>query len=254
MSLKQYNYSEFAEYYDVIELKGDDGSSTNNFLDKIFKKYKIKTVIDMTCGTGIQAIGLSKKGYKITASDINKEMLDIAIKKAKNLNINFHQGDIKTAKYGRYDAVIAMFNAIGHLSRKDFEVSIKNVSQNLKESGLFIFDIFNFDFMKNNFKNYKFIDTITEHEGTRFVRFNKNKLDYKKRIMKMNQETWIQENSKKAEIIKEKWDMQIYTSGELKKLLEKNGFKVEKNYGGVNKEFIKEKSLFNFIIAKKGLQ
>lgn len=251
MSIKQYNYSKFAEYYDIIELGKNDVSFMNNFLDKIFKKYKIKTVLDITCGTGAQAIGLSKKGYKLTASDINKEMLKIAIKKAKNLNIKFHQGDIRTSKYGKFDAVIAIFNAIGHLNKKDFEKAIRNVSQNLKESGLFIFDIFNFDFMKNNFMNYKFIDVVREHKGTKFCRFNHNKLDSKNSIMKINQETWVQKDSEKPQIIKEKWDMQIYSSDELKKLLERNGFKVKEVYGGANKKFIENKSLFIFVVAKK---
>ena len=49
----------------------------NNFLNKIFKKNKVKKVLDMTCGTGVQALYLANRRYNVTASDISKEMLKI---------------------------------------------------------------------------------------------------------------------------------------------------------------------------------
>src|SRR3989344_8495553 len=148
MTIKQYNYDKLAEYYDVLELKASNNyEQKNDFLDKIFKKNKVKTVLDMTCGTGAQAIGIHKRGYKVTASDISKGMLEVAKKKAKGLDIKFYHGDIRTSQFGKFDAVIAIFNAIGHLSKKEFEEAIGNVSKNLNRSGCFIFDIFNLDFM-----------------------------------------------------------------------------------------------------------
>jgi len=84
MTIKQYNYDKFAEHYDTLELKADDYyEKANSLLYKVFKKYNIKTVLDLTCGTGAQSISLAKMGYKVTASDISKGMLEIARKKAK---------------------------------------------------------------------------------------------------------------------------------------------------------------------------
>ena len=117
--MKGYNYATLAKYYDALEL-GDGGSDDiNKFLDNFFKKNKVKSILDITCGTGAQAIYLHKKGYKITASDFSKDMISIAQKKYKKLK--FHQADMRTANLGNFDAVISIFNAIGHLSKKDFE-------------------------------------------------------------------------------------------------------------------------------------
>ena len=44
-----------------------------------FKKYKIKSVFDLTCGTGAQAIYFLKKGYLVKASDYSKGMIECFI-------------------------------------------------------------------------------------------------------------------------------------------------------------------------------
>jgi len=224
--MKQYDYNKQAKYYDSIELGSEETyEKLNDFLSRIFREKKVKTVLDITCGTGAQAIGLKKRGFKVTASDINLGMLKIARKKSKGKGIKFYKGDIRNSKFGEFDAVISIFNAIGHLSKKDFEKAIRNVRSNLKEGGIYIFDIFNLDFMKKNWVNHEFLDVARETKGIKFVRFNKNILDLKKGLMKINQKTIIQEGLKKQQIFREKWEMQIYTSKQLKELLERNGFK-----------------------------
>lgn len=253
MVIKQYDYNKFAKYYDVLELKASNYyEKTNDLLDKIFKKHKVKTILDMTCGTGAQTISLTKRGYKVTASDISNGMLEIAKKKAKGLGINFYLRDMRTARLGKFDAVIIIFNAIAHVSKKDFEKVIKNVSENLKEKGLFIFDIFNLDFMMaGHFRNYEFIDRAVEHEGLTYVRFNNNKLDTKRGIIKVNQEVYIQKGMDRPKFHKETWSMQIYSADELKDILTRNGFEVINFYDGAGKKFVKNKSVSIFVVGKK---
>ena len=67
--------------------------------DMIFSKHNIETVLDLTCGTGLQVFWLVKKGFKVIGSDINSKMLKFAKEKAKNkdLSIRFIKGDIVIA-------------------------------------------------------------------------------------------------------------------------------------------------------------
>lgn len=249
--MKEYNYKQLAEYYDIMELSAyENYEKVNNFLDKLFKEYNVKSVLDMTCGTGAQTISLKKKGYDVVGSDISKDMLKFAESKSKELGIKYYHGDIRISIFGKFDAVIAIFNAIGHLSKKDFDKAVKNVNHNLKENGLFIFDIFNLEFMKKNFINYKFIDEASENNGKKFVRFNKNSLNYKNGIMKLNQETYIQDGLSKPKIYKEVWDMQLYSSNELKRLLEKNGFEVI-GFFNSNREKLTDKDISIYSVARK---
>lgn len=251
MVLKDYNYSSYAQYYDLIELNWDEVKALNNLLDKKLRKFKVKTILDMACGTGAQIFDLLKKRYKIIASDLNKDMLEIAKKKDKKKKIKFFQGDMRDLKVGKFDAIITMFNAIGHLNQDQFSKALENIKENLNNEGIYIFDIFNLDYMKKNFRTHKFIDVLKEHEGTKFVRFNDNKLDKKKGIMHINQKTWVQKNMKKPEIIEEKWDMKIYSVEDLINLLKKKGFEILEILDREGNKFDKNKSLFIFIIVKK---
>jgi SAM-dependent methyltransferase len=246
--MKDYNYAAQAEYYDIIE-GNTSVKNFNSILDKILKKNNVKSVLDMTCGTGAQAIYLNKEGYDVTASDFSKEMIAIAQKKYPKLK--FNQGDVRYVKYGKFDCVISIFNAIGHLSKSDFEKAIQNIADNLKTGGIYIFDIFNLDFMKHGFIKEEFIDTLKEVDGTKFVRFNKNIFDSEKGIINMNQRIYIQKGLSKPKISKESWDMQIYSSSQLKEILERNGFEVVEFLNMDGTKFDKENSLSILTIARK---
>ena len=250
--MKDYNYSRLAKYYDIVETN-ESVNEFNEVLDKLLKKMNIKEVLDISCGTGLQSIALAKKGYKVTASDINGSMLKVAKEKAKRekINIEFRQGDMRNAKQGKFDAVISIYNSIGHLTKKDFEKAIRNIRENLKDEGVFIFDIFNLDFMKTAFIAHEFIDKSVEFDDMKFVRFNKNSFDSDKGLMSMNQKTYIQKGMDKPEVTKESWDMQIYNSDELKNILEKNGFEVVDFLDMNGNKFDKDKSVFILTVARK---
>ncbi|MBT7296161.1 hypothetical protein HN836_00760 [Candidatus Woesearchaeota archaeon] len=158
---------------------------------------------------------------------------------------------MRKVRKGKFDSVISIFNAIGHLSKSDFEIAIKNIANNLKSNGLYIFDILNYDFMKNNFITHEFIDTCRDVDGVKYVRFNNNKLNRTKQIMSMNQKIYIQNGFNKLNISKKAWDMQIYSSNQLKKILDKNGFEVLEFLSMDGKKFDKDKSLFILTIARK---
>ena len=253
--IKQYNYDKFAKYYDILELgESNNYEDINHFLDLIFKQHKVKTILDMTCGTGAQAIGLTKRGYTVTASDLSQSMLQIAKEKAKGLNINFVKGDIRSSKFGKFDAVISIFNAIGHLSKPDFIKALRNIQNNLNKNGLYIFDIFNLDFMKSGgFINYEFLDKSITYNGTKFVRFNKNNINYKTGVISIKQKTYIQEELKQSSILNENWEMQIYSLAELKQILKKNGFKIMDVSEGPKTKFMHQKSLSVYLITQKAI-
>lgn len=86
----------------------------------------------MTCGTGSQVFYLAARGYNVRGSDLCSNLIAQAKLKAKksNLDIPLGVGDIRTAQQGKFDAVISIFSAIGHLNRSDFEVALKNIRKN----------------------------------------------------------------------------------------------------------------------------
>ena len=51
-------YTELAEYYYEIEKSGRKFQEEVLFLDEIYKKHKVQSVLDIGCGTGEHVLGL----------------------------------------------------------------------------------------------------------------------------------------------------------------------------------------------------
>ena len=119
-------YKKLPEFFDAHNIS-DDTISTNTVIEKLLNEQNVKSVLDFTCGTGSQVFFLKKIGYDIAGVDFSPALLKIARNKAlqKNLSINFIDGDMRSSKIGKYDAVITIFNAIGHLSKNDFQNTLK---------------------------------------------------------------------------------------------------------------------------------
>jgi SAM-dependent methyltransferase len=80
----------------------------------------VKRIADVACGIGTQAIGLSSRGFEVTASDLSARSVERARREAqaRGLSIAFDQGDMRDchARLGSgLDLVIACDNAIPHL-------------------------------------------------------------------------------------------------------------------------------------------
>ncbi|MDE1869184.1 MAG: class I SAM-dependent methyltransferase [Candidatus Micrarchaeota archaeon] len=241
-----------AEYYDVLELNADwFYAKSNLFINSVLKRHKVKSVVDFTCGTGAQVLYLSKF-YNVTASDLSRPMLKIAKAKARGqkTSIRFKHGNVMHVRLGRFDAALTVFNAIGHLNKNQFEVALKNISSNLKDNGIYIFDIFNSDYTKWALR-YKFIDAAVRNQNNTIVRFNRNYLDKRRDILKVTQETWIQKKFDRPQVIRSSWDMKVYSLREIDSLLKRNGFRILRAYGGWGKRFSKANSLSMVVVAQK---
>ena len=143
-----FEYQVSPEYFDTYNIS-DDTDAKNSVIEKILKEHAVKTVLDLTCGTGSQVFYLSKHGLKVVGADISSALIEIAKKKAvkEKIKTKFIHGDMRTIREGQFDAVISIFNAVGHLSKSDFLKAIKNISHNLNDGGIYVFDILNLEIM-----------------------------------------------------------------------------------------------------------
>ena len=103
-------YDDTAEYYDLLE---DNKKITKeiNFLAKHLKKAKVKTVLDVGCGTGIYVVGLKKKGFDVEGLDLSGSMLKEARK--KDSKIKLYKKDMSSFKIKKkYDSVICLSSTL----------------------------------------------------------------------------------------------------------------------------------------------
>jgi len=139
-------YSKYGEYYDLIYGdKNHDGECKN--LVSYFRKFsecKIKSILDVGCGTGNHAILFAEKGYSVVGIDSSEVMINQAKRKVerKGLPVEFFVQDMRKLSLGRkFDAVLCLFGTLGYLIN-DVEILavLNRVKNHLEAGGLFVFD------------------------------------------------------------------------------------------------------------------
>lgn len=245
-------YKKLPEYFDAHNIN-DDTDEKNSVIEKLLRKQKVNTVLDLTCGTGSQVFFLTKYGYKVIGSDFSPALLEIARKKAlkEKLDIKFIAGDMRTLNIGQFDAVITIFNAIGHLTKDDFEKAIRNIYENLKFGGVYIFDIFNLQAMTDTVVHNLKMDLKKTINNTQIHNIQYSTIDRKNGFLTSYDSLTIQKNAKKLEKFENEFTLQIYTAKELQNMLIKNGFEIVGQYGMDGSEFLEEKTLNILTVAKK---
>lgn len=138
----------YADLYDYLYMDKDYRLECQ-LIDKMLKKFskgKVKTVLDLGCGTGNHVLPLAKMGYQVDGVDRSPFMLKNAKQKLKLSglkSVHFYQGDIRDINLKKtYDIVTMMFAVLGYqLENNDVECTLKNVRRHLKTRGTFIFDV-----------------------------------------------------------------------------------------------------------------
>ena len=155
MGIIQTFYDSMASQYD--KLFQDWEATTREqavILNALFEDYgfdRTVNILDCACGIGTQAIGLAALGYNVTASDLSEgELAEAAERAEKNgVSIRFEQADfcsLSKCFSEQFDIVIAMDNALPHmLTGEDLEAAVKSITGQLREGGIFVASIRDYD-------------------------------------------------------------------------------------------------------------
>jgi ubiquinone/menaquinone biosynthesis C-methylase UbiE len=246
-------YNKDSEFEEAFNEDSVNSRTTNTTVENILKKYRVKTVLDLTCGTGSQVFWLAKRGYKVTGSDISIGMLKIAKRKAKRekMNVNLLRGDMRTIKVGKFDAALTIHNAVGHLTKAGFEKAMRNIHANLNDGGIYVFDIFNLKYVNNDDNLSKLsLDQLTTIGNTKVREIQHSIIDNNGVLISYTT-FYIQKNSSKPKISKTIGTLQLYTAKELREMLIKNGFKVLGQYGMDGSKFVEKSTDRIMTVAKK---
>ena len=104
---------------------------------KLDKNLKEKNAVDLGCGAGNDSMLLLEKGFKVTAIDSEPQVNEILLKRAKNTqNLNVIIEDFSKVKLQKSDLINANFSLF--FVKKDFELFIKNVLDNINKNGYFV--------------------------------------------------------------------------------------------------------------------
>ena len=105
----------------------------------LLKPVKNKKILDIGCGTGRNSIKLAKKGANVTGIDFSKNMLEIAKKKAKmvNLKISFKIGRVTNLPFSNnsFDKVTCNLT-LSHV--KNLNKALKEMKRVVKKNGIIV--------------------------------------------------------------------------------------------------------------------
>jgi SAM-dependent methyltransferase len=139
---------DYAEAYDFL-YQDKNYLSECDLVEDLFRKFasgKIRTILDLGCGTGNHAIPLAQRGYRVTGVDLAEDMLQQARLKAHSLpteQITFLREDLRLFSLPRkFDAALMMFAVLGYsTTNEDVLAALNSVSRHLNPGGLFICDV-----------------------------------------------------------------------------------------------------------------
>ena len=164
MDIVQSFYNNMASQYDKLF---ENWQATTKeqaiLLDRLFKENgfdKTARVLDCACGIGTQAIGLSVLGYDVTGSDISEVELEEAKQRAatQGAQMDFVRADfcaLSETFSEKFDVIIAMDNALPHmLCAEDLASAIKSIANQLKDGGIFVASIRDYDALLENKPTY----------------------------------------------------------------------------------------------------
>ena len=137
----QFMKRDWDERYRKGDLPWDTGEADFH-LKHIVREHNIKPckVLELGCGTGTNAIWLSKQGFRVTAIDLSPTVLELATKKIGKDRIKIIEGDILKKKIsgGPFGFVFdrGLFHSLD--TRRDRMKLARSVSTYLRKDGLWL--------------------------------------------------------------------------------------------------------------------
>jgi len=174
------SYHQFANIYDFLmrEAPYEKWEAIlkqllENNIDDIklnnYPNFRYK-VADIGCGTGNLCFYLASLGHEVIGVDLSEEMLTVAEQKRNESSmpikrkINFLCQDMRFLKLPTtVDIVVSFCDSLNYLqTSSDLNNTFRNVYNQLKDDGFFIFDILSIEKMRNEIGNEKHFEVSDE--------------------------------------------------------------------------------------------
>ncbi len=242
-------YEQLSKYYDFIFPVGKEQLK---FL-KEAAGIPPKELLDIACGSGGYSLELAKAGYRMTAVDVDPEMVKLAEQKVRRegLAIEVRECDmlqLANGLTGQYHCVFCIGNSIVHLgSHGEILAALKQMHHLLADKGCLVLQIINFDRIIN--REIKALPTIKNDEiGLEFVR----RYNYKKESGLINFDTMLTVSHQEGE---ERYENSIelfpLLCRQMEELLKASGFEHFHFYGDFNGSEYGEDSFLLVVKAVK---
>lgn len=224
-------FEKYANYYDLF-YQDKDYKDEVDLIVKTFRKYspkkKIKTILNLGCGTGNHDFILADRGFNVIGVDASADMIKLAQEKNKSANrpVNFvRKGIQKLNLKKQFDAAISMFGVFSYLTtNEDFAAGIKTAHRHLKRGGLFVFDVW-FGPAVLNEKPETRVKIFTDGKES-VLRLVDSMLNIGNHTVDVHYHIIHRQNKTVINEVEETHSMRFFFPQELRHYLEENGFQM----------------------------
>ena len=236
--MKKNIYQDSAKYYDLLVNKKEIKKEVA-FLANLLKKYRVKTLLEIGCGTGLYLIPLGKKGFEVEGLDLSENMLKEAKKKDPELKLyKRNMADFKLGK--KYGLVLCLSSTLLLLKNfKQIKKAIENFIDHLTPKGILLLDL------PNHKVEIREKNNIKEHERHKILGGIANFTFLSTKKQNKWQERWWGEIVRKSKVerFEDLWEEFIYSPEKLERFFKKKNLKILKLYGSLKgNKFNKNKS------------
>ncbi len=249
--MKNNFYKIYSKYYDIIN-RNKNYKKEVSFIDSILKKYNVKNILDIGCGTCTHALMLAKKGYSITGIDLSEDMLKIAEKKIKGTGIKIKKMDMKKLNFKeKFDAITCMYYTMNHLeTNKDILQAMKSANKCLKKDGIYIIDMSQKKIKAD--KTFLHFEDHYKSNNKELMVISSHKFDAKKQCQYTKWIYTIVDKGKSIFAISGTVITKAITTAEIKNLLKKSGFNILKMYSNykINKKYDRKNRHITLVCQK----
>ena len=204
-------------------------------------------VLDVACGYGRHAIGLARRGFRVTGVDFNPHYLEAAEDEATAAGTaaRWVRADMRALPFERdFDAAYSYFTSFGYFSDEENERVLAGVARALRPGGRFLLDVLNRDWILTH-PQQRVWNPL--EDGSLLM--EETSLDLR-RSQVINRQMHVAPQSG-AQITKE-FTLRAYTCAELASLCARHGLVVREVWGGADRSEYTTESRRLILLADRG--
>jgi SAM-dependent methyltransferase len=245
------HFINYSKYYNLL-YRDKNYTQEVDYITSLIRQFhpNAKNILDVGCGTGNHAIGMTSKGFNVHGVDLSEQMIAIANTRAIP-NAVFSVGDIRDFRLDKkFDVVTSLFHVISYqTSNAAVGAAFKNIRRHLNDDGIFIFDFWYGPAVLTDQPSTR--AKRMEDENLRVVRISESIMDFNRSIVEVSFEVnAYNKNSKEFSVVTEKHPMRYFFLNELDLLAEMKGLQIAQSYAWLTQNAPSKNSWYVTAICK----
>jgi SAM-dependent methyltransferase len=227
-------FAGYANYYDLL-YRDKDYSVEAEFVDRTLKRHgaRIRTLLELGCGTGRHAIELARRGHVIHGVDLSSQMVVQARAAFRRLpavlrdRLSIEEGNATAySAPHKFDAVISLFHVVNYqLTHRALFRMFRAARRALSPGGFFLFDFWYGPGVLANPPELRV--RRVSGPNVRLVRIAEPELDAKRSVVDVNFTLFaVDTGTARAREYREKHSMRFLFLPEIASLARETHFKI----------------------------